>query len=138
MSKQEIKGIHQRLTNLERQLHDLRSDDPHQGAPGNQQRPNGQAEQADAVSSPVPRAIQPVNPSVAHQETTYGKYTKRLRKANPWIEAIGLVTLIVYTTYTGCTLSAIHDSNKINLEALRSVQRAFVNTKGPNVTISTQ
>ena len=25
MSKQEIKGIHQRLTNLERQLHDLRS-----------------------------------------------------------------------------------------------------------------
>jgi hypothetical protein len=65
-------------------------------------------------------------PSASHQDTTCEKHTKRLRKAKPWIEFIGLIVLIVYTSYAGCQTAAVRESNRINREALESVQRAFM------------
>jgi|ERR1022692_68090 hypothetical protein len=50
----------------------------------------------------------------------------RLRRYKPLIEAVGIGFLVIYTLVTVFLYLAAREANKINREALESVQRAFV------------
>ena len=88
---------HKIISELEKISHILRDylQHPHSRSPGNQRPADNEAGNAnqkiDSTQRPAPEAG---HPCVTHEETTCEKYTKGLKKANPWIEAIGLIVLI--------------------------------------------
>jgi hypothetical protein len=91
--------------------------------PGNQD--NADAEHA-GPQRPSATSAPEHKPATHNTESTYERYTKRLRKAKPWVETIGVLVLIVYTVFSGCQSAAIREANRISEQHMVTSQRAFI------------
>ena len=105
MGKEEIKGIYRRLGVIEKHLR-IHSDHPTDGTPGHQETTDNKTGNPNpGIPAPGTAPPEAVHPRITHKPTAYEKCTNRLRQAKPWIEAITVVVLIVYTSYTACSVS---------------------------------
>jgi hypothetical protein len=89
--------------------------------PRHKNRPDAKNRDSESES-----LVQNKEPTAPDDHTSCEKYTDSLIKLKPWIELIGVIVVIVYTSYAGCQASLMRKANKLTLQSLQVSQRAYV------------
>jgi hypothetical protein len=121
------------LKGIAQDLHALT--DKSNSSPTNQDGARNQTGDSNQTVSPNTAATPNPRPSVSHPHAPYQEYTKRLREIKPWVELVGLVVLIVYTSYAGCQTHRMGVANQIATDEMRISHRPWVGLQEPTKII---